>query len=156
VTALQGLIANPQKPRQAALRRLQVGAPRAGWYPKAGFPPWSAPDLQKFVEQDLAKDIVAPLHEMLHKLHYPTGFSAQAPIPLCHASYRGLPGQQQNMKLHGAYDPQAASPDATAATLSPLTVSRPGFDGGLESRILSWREEPDSYATTQEVPRRAA
>jgi hypothetical protein len=123
-TGKQGLVdaqGKPtQSPRNAALRRLDVGAPKVGWHatndlgsPVAAWAPPKSP--AQFLDDDLAVDIVAELRAMLYWMHVKPTHAHEA-IPLCHLTYKAA----REMNESDGITPQMGTP---SALFSPLAVS---------------------------------
>jgi hypothetical protein len=123
-TGKQGLVdaqGKPtQSPRDAALRRLDVGAPKLGWYattdlggPVAAWAPPKSP--AQFVDDDLAVVIVAELRAMLYWMHVKPMHAHEA-IPLCHLTYKAA----REMSDSDGITPQTGPP---SAHFSPLAVT---------------------------------
>ena len=68
----QGPINSPLPPIQAALQRLSIGAPRAGWQELslngASLPAWKPSDLQAYLEETCNGRLLNGIHAMLRDL----------------------------------------------------------------------------------------
>jgi hypothetical protein len=95
----QGPFEAPLPPQEAALRRLEVGAPRFGWDPLAHdgetLPAWEPSDPGAFLQELLEGRLLGGLRRMLE----------QRPDPLTHAAYyenaAGGPGLRLHPRLLG-------------------------------------------------------
>jgi hypothetical protein len=90
----QGPFEAPLPPREAALRRLEVGAPRIGWDSLAHegetLPAWEPSDPRAFLQELLEGRLLGGIRSMLE----------QRPDPLTHASYFENAAGGPGLRLH--------------------------------------------------------
>jgi hypothetical protein len=68
-------------------------------------------------------------------------------------SFHGKEGVAGSSPAEGSRESPAQAGFLGRSGLGSGEMSRPGFDGGLEARMMSWREEIlASYGQTEEVP----